>query len=248
MIRTILVDDETDSIRVLERLLETFCPNVYIAGTANGVDTGIEMIRETKPDLVLLDIEMSQGNAFDLLNQLMPLTFQVIFVTAFDNYAIRAFKYSAVDYLLKPVDIDDLRNAISRIREQPEANDLAEQMKILLSNVGMMQVSYQKMAIPTINGLNFVPVQDILRFEAKGNYTIVYLSNGDSIMASKTIRDYEDVLPENIFCRIHSSHIINLSHIEKYQKGRGGVVIMEDGTTIEVAARRRDEFMRRLLK
>lgn len=125
MIRTILVDDEVDSIRILQRLLETYCPNVSIVGTANGVETALELVRETKPDLVLLDIEMSQGNAFDLLNQLMPLSFQVIFVTAFDNYAIRAFKYSAVDYLLKPVDIDDLRNAISRVREKPEMNDLA---------------------------------------------------------------------------------------------------------------------------
>jgi len=248
MIQTVLVDDEIDSIRVLQRLLETYCPNVNIAGTASGVGTGVELIRESKPDLVLLDIEMSQGNAFDLLNQLMPLTFQVIFVTAFDNYAIRAFKYSAVDYLLKPVDIDDLRSAIARVRERPEANDLAEQMKILLNNVGMLHLTQQKMAIPTITGLNFVPVQDVLRFEAKGNYTIIYLSGGETVMATRTIRDYEEVLPENIFCRIHNSHIINLSRIEKYQKGRGGIVLMEDGTTIEVAARRRDEFMRRLLK
>jgi len=248
MIQTVLVDDEVDSIRILQRLLETYCPNVNIAGTANGVDTGVELIRESRPDLVLLDIEMAQGNAFDLLNQLMPLTFQVIFVTAFDNYAIRAFKYSAVDYLLKPVDIDDLRNAIGRVRERPEAKDLAEQMKILLSNVGMLHLTQQKMAIPTITGLNFVPIQDILRFEAKGNYTIIYLSGGETVMATRTIRDYEELLPENIFCRIHSSHIINLSRIEKYQKGRGGMVLMEDGTTIEVAARRRDEFMRRLLK
>jgi len=248
MIQTVLVDDEIDSIRVLQRLLETYCPNVNILGTANGVETGVKLIGETRPDLVLLDIEMAQGNAFDLLNQLMPLTFQVIFVTAFDNYAIRAFKYSAVDYLLKPVDIDDLRNAIGRVRERPEANDLVEQMRILLNNVGMLQVSHQKMAIPTITGLNFVPVQDILRFEAKGSYTTIYLSTGETILATRTIRDYEEVLPESVFCRIHSSHIINLSRIEKYQKGRGGIVLMEDGTTIEVAARRRDEFMRRLLK
>jgi len=248
MIQTVLVDDEIDSIRVLQRLLESYCPNVNILGTANGVGTGVELIGETRPDLVLLDIEMSQGNAFDMLNQLMPLTFQVIFVTAFDNYAIRAFKYSAVDYLLKPVDIDDLRNAIGRVRERPEAGDLAEQMKILLNNVGMLHLTQQKMAIPTITGLNFVPVQDILRFEAKGSYTVIYLSGGETVMATRTIRDYEDVLPENIFCRIHNSHIINLSRIEKYQKGRGGIVLMEDGTTIEVAARRRDEFMRRLLK
>jgi two-component system LytT family response regulator len=248
MIRTILVDDETDSISVLQRLLESFCPKVNVIGTASGVDTAFDLINERRPDLVLLDIEMSQGNAFDLLNRLMPLDFQVIFVTAFDNYAIRAFKYSAIDYLLKPVDVDDLRNAIDRVREKPEQKDLAAQMRILLENVGALQVSQQKMAVPTITGLNFIPVQDIIRFESKGNYTIIYLTNSEPIMATRTIKEYEDVLPESIFYRIHNSHIINLSRIEKYQKGRGGTVLMEDGSVIEVASRRRDEFMRKLLK
>lgn len=248
MIRTILVDDEIDSIRVLQRLLEAYCPNVNIIGTANGVDSALELISETRPDLVLLDIEMSQGNAFDLLNQLMPLAFQVIFVTAFDNYAIRAFKYSAVDYLLKPVDIDDLRNAIERVIEKSPSKDIAEQMRILLGNVGALQMTQQKMAIPTVTGLTFVPVQDILRFEAKGNYTNICLAGEKIIMTTRTIKDYEDILPDTIFCRIHNSHIINLSRIQKYQKGRGGVVIMEDGTAIEVASRRREDFLRKLLK
>jgi two-component system LytT family response regulator len=206
------------------------------------------VIRETGPDLVLLDIEMSQGNAFDLLNLLFPLDFRVIFVTAFDNYAIRAFKYSVVDYLLKPVDIDDLRNAIGRIRDKPQEGDLSQQMQVLLENVGRLQLSHQKMAVPTITGLLFVPVQDILRFEAKGNYTTIFLTSSDPILATKTIKDYEVILPEAIFCRIHNSHIINLSRIRQYQKGRGGSVVMEDGSVIEVATRRREEFMRRLLK
>jgi two-component system LytT family response regulator len=248
MIRTVLVDDEIDSIRVLQKLLESFCPQVAIVGTASGVETALVVIRDTQPDLVFLDIEMAQGNAFDLLNQLQPQQFQVIFVTAFDNYAIRAFKYSAVDYLLKPVDIDDLRAAVGRIQDRPLEKDLSAQMRTLLGHMGTLQLSQQKMAIPTITGLLFVPVQEILRFEAKGNYTNIYLANNDTIMATKTIKDYEDALPEAIFYRIHNSHIINLSRIREYQKGRGGVVVMEDGTVIEVATRRREEFLRRLFK
>lgn len=248
MIRTILVDDEIDSIRVLQTLLGNFCPQVSIIGTASGVETALDLISNNRPDLVLLDIEMAQGNAFDLLNQLMPLDFQVIFVTAFDNYAIRAFKYSAVDYLLKPVDIDDLQEAIGRVRQKPDEKDLAQQMKVLLENVGMLQMSQQKMAIPTITGLIFIPVQEIVRFEAKGNYTTIFLANGETILATRTVKDYEEVLPETIFCRVHNSHIINLSRIQKYQKGRGGNVIMEDGSVIEVASRRREEFLRKLLK
>lgn len=248
MIRTVLVDDEIDSIRVLQKLLESFCPQVAIVGTASGVETALQVIRETGPDLVFLDIEMAQGNAFDLLNQLQPLQFQFIFVTAFDDYAIRAFKYSAVDYLLKPVDIDDLRSAISRVQERPLEKDLTQKMRTLLEHMGTLQMSQQKMAIPTITGLMFVPVQDILRFEAKGNYTTIVMANNDTILATKTIKDYEEALPESIFYRIHNSHIINLSRIKEYQKGRGGAVVMEDGTVIEVASRRREEFLRKLLK
>lgn len=248
MIRTVIVDDETDSIRVLQKLLNAFCPEVEIVGIADGVETALALIRDTRPDLLLLDIEMSQGNAFDLLNQLQPAVFQVIFVTAFDNYAVRAFKYSAVDYLLKPVDIDDLRDAINRVQERPRQQDLTEQMRVLLSNLGVLQPLQQKMAIPTMTGLQFVVLQDIIRFEAKGNYTTIFLSNADPVLATKTIKDYEEVLPESIFYRIHNSHIINLSKIREYQKGRGGNVVMEDGSSIEVATRRREDFLGRLLK
>lgn len=247
MIRTVLVDDEVDSIRVLQKLLEAFCPDVSVVGQADGVESAARLIRATSPDLVILDIEMVQGNAFDLLNQLQPLSFRVIFVTAFDNYAIRAFKYSAVDYLLKPVDIEELRNAISRVAAIPR-DSLAQQMRLLMENVGALQVSQQKMAIPTITGLIFVPVHDILRFEGKGGYTHIYLGNGEQIVATRTIKDYEDILPEAVFFRIHNSQIINLQKIQKYNKGRGGTVTMEDGSVIEVASRRREEFLRRLLK
>ena len=248
MIRTVLVDDEIDSIRVLETLLETNCPDVGIVGKADGVETALLAIQTLRPDLVFLDIEMKQGNAFDLLNQLQPLGFQVIFVTAFDNYAVRAFKYSAVDYLLKPVDADDLRSAVERVTLRSQEKNVMDQMKVLLESMGTFQLSQQKMAVPTITGLLFIAVRDIVRFEAKGGYTVIHLSNSEQILATRNIKDYEDLLPGNIFYRIHNSHIINLQKIEKYQKGRGGYVIMEDGTAIEVASRRREEFLRLLLK
>jgi len=248
MIRTILVDDETDSIKVLQRLLESYCPDISIVGKADGVETALATIQTTRPDLVFLDIEMTQGNAFDLLNQLMPLTFQVIFVTAFDSYAIRAFKYSAVDYLLKPVDIDELRTAVERVAGNFHEKTVMHQMQILLENVGTFQISQQKMALPTADGLIFVAIRDIIRFEAKGSYTAIYLTGGEPVLATRHIKEYEDLLPESVFCRIHNSHIISLQKIQRYQKGRGGHVLMEDGSNIEVASRRREEFLRRLLK
>jgi len=247
MIRTVLVDDETDNVRVMQKLLETYCPQVNIVGTAEGVESALQLIRTVKPDLAFLDIEMIQGNAFDLLNQLLPLQFQVIFVTAFDAYAIRAFKYSAVDYLLKPVDVDDLCRAVEKAEAKLAQKDMA-QIRTLLENFGAAQLSQQKMAIPTLTGLSFVKISDIIRFEAKGHYTGIYLSNGEMMLTTRNIKDFENLLPEAIFYRVHNSHIINLQRIQKYQKGRGGYVIMEDGTSIEVASRRRQEFMQRLVK
>jgi two-component system LytT family response regulator len=248
MIRTVLIDDETDSIRVLERLLNAYCPEVEVVGKADGVETGLHVIQTTRPELVFLDIEMTHGNAFDLLNQLQPIEFQVIFVTAFDNYAIRAFKYSAVDYLLKPVDIDDLRAALERVMRKAQGKSFLDQMETLLYNVETFQLTQQKMAVPTLTGLVFIPIKDIMRFEAKGSYTTIYLTNKEEIIATRNIKEYEDLLPAAIFCRVHNSHIINLHKIQKYHKGRGGYVIMEDGSNIEVASRRREEFLRRLLK
>ncbi|HXB92969.1 MAG TPA: LytTR family DNA-binding domain-containing protein [Puia sp.] len=248
MIRTVVVDDEIDSIQVLERLLENACPNIEVIGKADGVESALQLIKLSRPDLVFLDIEMTQGNAFDLLNQLQPFNFQVIFVTAFDNYAIRAFKYSAVDYLLKPVDADDLRKAVDRATARFSEKNVVEQMKVLLENVGTGQLAQQKMAVPTMTGLIFVAVRDIVRLEAKGSYTNICLSDKEQIMATRNIRDYEDLLPDTIFYRVHNSHIINLQKIRKYQKGRGGYITMEDGSSIEVATRRREEFLQRLLK
>jgi two-component system LytT family response regulator len=248
MIRTVLVDDEPDSLKVLQRLLETSCPEIRIEGKAEGVETALQLIQTVKPDLVFLDIEMIQGNAFDLLNSLQPLTFQVIFVTAFDNYALRAFKYSAVDYLLKPVDADDLRRAVDKVAGQsPDKLDLLP-IKTLLENVGRHQLTQQKLAIPTLTGFNFVTVSDIIRFEAKGQYTRIYFVNGEALLSTRNIKEYEEILSDNVFYRVHHSHMINLQKIQKYQKGRGGYVIMEDGSSIEVAIRRREEFLQRLLK
>jgi two-component system, LytTR family, response regulator len=248
VIRTVLIDDEPDSIKILQKLLGNYCPQIEVVGTADGVETATTLIHAARPDLVFLDIEMMQGNAFDLLNRLQPINFQVIFVTAFDNYAVRAFKYSAMDYLLKPLDINRLVAAVEKISGRFEKENVLAQMKLLLENLGNISLSDQKIAIPTLTGLSFVALGDIIRLEAKGGYTAICTIDKQQILATRTIKDYEDILPPNIFYRIHNSHIINLQKIKKYQKGRGGSVIMEDNSDIEVAVRRRDEFISRLLK
>jgi two-component system LytT family response regulator len=248
MIRAVLVDDEIDSVCVLKTLLKTHCPEVDIVGEADRVETAIKVIEKNSPDLLLLDIAINNENAFDLLNRINPGDFQVIFVTAWDNHAVKAFKYSAVDYLLKPVNGDELRNAIDKVVQKPREEGGSDHLRVLLDNINVLQLSQQKMAIPTMNGLSFIFLKDILRLEAKGNCTAIFLSNSKQIVTTRSIKEYENLLPESIFYRVHHSHIINLNKVREYQKGRGGYLIMEDDCSIEVAIRRKEDFLRRLLK
>ncbi|HVS98678.1 MAG TPA: LytTR family DNA-binding domain-containing protein [Puia sp.] len=248
MIRTVLVDDEIDSILVLKALLQTNCPEVGIVGEASDIQTALDVIEKCSPDLLLLDIAIDNGNAFDLLNRLDINRFQVIFVTAFNDRAIDAFRYSAVDYLLKPVDGVLLQKAVQKVTENSRGRQMVDQLKVLLGNMGALQMSQQKMAIPTLGGMTFVPLQEIMRFEADGSYTRIHLQGGRHVVSTRSFREYELILPESIFFRVHHSHIVHLNKVREYQKGRGGFVIMEDGTSIEVAIRRREEFLKKLLK
>jgi two-component system, LytTR family, response regulator len=248
MIRTVLVDDEIASISVLKNLLKEHCPEVAIIGEADTVSTALKIIPACTPDLVLLDIAINNETAFDLLNGLNSIEFQTIFITAWDTHAVQAFKYSAVDYLLKPVDAVDLQNAIKKVTKRTYEKELIENLQVLQENIQALQLSQQKMAVPTMQGLSFVQLKDIMRLEASGRYTIIYLNNGKRLQTTRIIKDYEELLPANIFYRVHNSHIINLNNVQNYHKGRGGTVFMEDGTSIEVAFRRREDFLKRLLK
>lgn len=248
MINAILIDDETDSNRILQTLLENYCPRVRVVGVADGVETAVTLIRQVNPDLVFMDIEMTEGNAFDLLNRLQPIQFHIIFVTAFDNHAVRAFRYNAIDYLLKPVNIIELRAAVSKISGKGVETDMFERVQNLLDNMRGTNPVERKMAVPTVSGLSFVALYDIVRLEASGSYTVIHLQDKTKINSTISIKDYEEILPDNFFFRIHHSHIINLNKIKSYQKGRGGYVTMDDNSFIEVASRRRESFMRRLLK
>jgi two-component system, LytTR family, response regulator len=241
--RALIIDDEPKNVRILKKLLEDYCPQIVVAGEAGDARVAYTTIRELKPELVFLDIEMPYGNAFDLLDKLLPVDFEIIFITAFDDYTLKAFKYSALDYLLKPVDIDELKAAVKKAAEKISGKNINLQLGNLLSNLKNNQATLQKIALPSADGIIFINVEEIIRCEANGNYTIIYADSKEKITASKTIKDYEELLPPSIFCRIHNSHIINLNRIKKYHRGRGGFVVMDDGTSIEVASRRRDEFL-----
>jgi len=243
-----LIDDEADSIAVLRNLLRAQCPDVTVVGEAGGIEEAIEAIGSRAPDVLLLDISIHDQSAFDLLNRVGPGDFQVVFVTAHDDHGVRAIKYNALDYLLKPVDEHELRKAIDKVAQRIKDSDTRMQWKSMLDSIASLQQSQQKIGVPTMAGLSFIHMNDILRLEAKSNCTAIFMSSGERILSTRTIKDYESLLPTAIFCRVHSSHIVNVNRIQKYQKGRGGSLIMEDGRAIEVATRRRDSFLRRLIK
>ncbi len=245
MINAVIIDDEPKNIKVMKSMLKEFCPQVQLLGDANNSNDGKELIQQKKPELVFLDIEMPYGNGFDLLNALMPVDFEVIFVTAFDKYTLQALKYSALDFLLKPLNINELKNAVQNAELRIRRNSINQQLSILLDNFKKRESGLKKIAIPTVDGFDFILIEDIIRCEAQGAYTKIHITNSKKILVSRPLKDYENLLPEDIFFRIHNSHLVNLNYIKKYNRGRGGLVELDDGSVLEVAARRKDEFLNR---
>jgi len=245
MIRALIVDDEPKNIRILKKLLEQFCPQVEICGEANGSAKAIDIIKLQKPDVVFLDIEMPFGNAFDMLDKLAPVNFEIIFITAFDAYTLKAFRYCALDYLLKPVSIRELKEAVAKTEARLQQKHTGQQLQALLDNLKNTNTSLQKIALNYKGALIFKPVNEIIRCEAQSNYCDIITTGNQKFLGTTTIKEYEEILPSDIFFRIHTSHLINLNHIRRYLKGRGGTIEMEDGAIIDVAIRRRDEFLAR---
>jgi two-component system LytT family response regulator len=244
MIPCVVIDDEPHNITVLKKLLQQYCPAVTVTGEATHAAAAIDLIRKTQPQLVFLDIEMPTMNAFDLLDQLNPVDFEMIFVTAFENYAVQAFKYSALDYLLKPVDIDDLRSAVQKATRRIREKNAGRQP--VMVNHHFPGHVFSKIALSTGDGLIFYPIADIICCTAKGTFTQVDFIKDKTLVTAGTLKEFEEMLPANIFCRVHNSYLVNLNHIKKYYKGKGGYVEMSNGKVIEVSFRKRDEFLNRL--
>lgn len=246
MHRIIIVDDEKGPQDTLESLLADF-PQVKLLAKAGSVDAAQEAIEALDPQLVFLDIEMPGGTGFELLERMDTVNFDVIFTTAYDQYAIKAIKYSAFDYLLKPIDPQELSNAIQRFSTKKHDQKLINnKFKTLLSNIGE-ENSNQKIAIPDGEGLNFIKIKDIIRFQSEGSYTDMYtLDSKKPTLISKPIGDYEEMLGNESFFRLHRSHLINLQHVKKYVKSDGGYVIMSDDSKVELSRRKRSDFIERL--
>ncbi len=246
MIKAIIVDDELGARESLSKMIEKNCKQLEVVAKADSMLAAYDAITKHHPDIVFLDIEMPNGNAFDLLEKFKEIDFNIIFTTAYDHYAIKAIKFSAVDYILKPIDPEELIEAVKRFQEKHgQKNILDKQFKTLLSNV-RPENKLKKVGIPDGEGLIFINLADIVRCDSDGNYTFFILTSGKKIIASRTLGEYEQMFTDDNFFRIHRSHLINLQHVKKYIKGEGGYVIMSDDSQVEVSRRNKNEFLEKL--
>lgn len=242
VLRTIIIDDEAHIRESLADMLKHQCPNAKVVGQAEGVKSGLRAIQRHHPDLVLLDIKMKDGAGFDLLEQIENIDFKIIFITAYDQYAIKAFKFSALDYLLKPVESIDLKEAINRA-DKISQQEVNTQLNTLANNLKTDDQSKKKIILKTFNNVHLVKVKDIVYIESEGNYSKIYLETGERIIVSNPLKCYHEILKDFGFYRVHKSYLINLDLIRRFEKAEGGYVILETNAKIPVASRKREELL-----
>lgn len=248
MIRAVIIEDEVHGLNNLKNLIASNCEELEIVGEASSIEEGLELFADDflEPDVAFLDISLPDGLVFQMLNALRPIRFDVIFVTAFEEYAIKACEYSSIGYIVKPIDPDALKEAVARVkpRRNNEINNRLDIFNTFYNNPN----AFRKMSISALDGIYFINIQDIVRLEAEDNYTHVYLHTSERITASKTIKAFEDLLEPFNFYRVHKRHVINLNYMRKFVKGDGGYLIMDDDIKIEVSRRRRPAFMEQMKK
>jgi len=245
MIKAIIIDDEINGAEVLKLLLEQNCPDVSIVSVCHSAEDGIKIINSVNPDLVFLDIEMPMSTGFDVIEATKHLKYEVIFTTAYEQYAIKALKVHAADYLLKPIDLDELMKSVSDVSKR-----IGESKKSLPNNLEEIILNVinknKKISVPAQDGIIMIDIADIIRLEAESNYTHFHLKEKKKITASKTLKFFEEQLIKNNFCRVHSAHLVNLAEVEKYIKGDGGILILKDSTNIPVSRANKNELIEKL--
>lgn len=244
MIKAIIIDDIEQARITLKKDLQVYAPDVNIIGEANGVVEGAKILKSLKPDILFLDIQMQDGSGFDLLDILKEIPFKIIFITASDAHAIKAFRYAAIDYLLKPVDPDELVAALKKFREQKLNEN--EKYQLLNDSLKNHQKPHERLALHTQDKIHIVNINDILRCESNVNYTEFHFANGKKLLVTKTLKDFEDLLNDQGFYRVHQSHLINTKYIKEFVKTDGGYLIMNDGCNVPVSTRKRPEVMKML--
>jgi two-component system, LytTR family, response regulator len=245
MLKCIIVDDEFKSRESLKAIIEKFCENITVLQLCQNGDEAIEAINTSKPDIVFLDIQLQKETGFDILERLDKIEFELIFTTAYSEFAIKAFKFSAIDYLLKPIDINDLKAAIEKARKRVAGN-INERIAHLGQNLKGNTFKHSRLAVPTNDGLVFLNVDQILYCEATGNYTNIHMDDGRKFVVSRTLKEYENLLEEQDFFRIHNSFLINLNCLKKYIRGEGGQVVMNNDQALDVSKSRKKSFLEKI--
>lgn len=247
MISAVIIDDMPSAIKNLQQDLQAYCPQVEIVGTAEGVVSGAKLLKEIKPDILFLDIQMQDGSGFDLLEILPEATFNVIFTTASDAFAIKAFRFSAVDYLMKPIDPEDLMEAVSKVEQQgvQKMTGKQEGLELLLETVKSKETP-SRLALHTQEKILLTEIAHIIRCESSGNYTHFYFVDGSKILVTKTLKEYDKLLEDHHFVRVHQSHLINAQLIKEYIKTEGGYLVMKDGSRVPVSVRKKTEVIKLL--
>lgn len=241
-LRAIIIDDEQPILKMLESVIEQFCDGVEVVGTADSVKTGVKRIKSLRPDIVFLDINLTDGNGFDILNHLEEPLPMVIFITAYEEYAVKAFKFSAIDYIMKPINVDEIQAAVQKCKLQLEKDNLSEKLKIFLQNMDETNSEEKKIVLKTAESIHIVKVSDIVRCEADHNYTEFYLLNNKKLLVSKTLKEYDDLLSSYGFFRTHQSHLVNTNYISRFDKADGGELILANDHRVPVSKRKRDEL------
>jgi len=246
-IKTLIVDDEDDAVNFIRSIIREYCPKLEVIGTANNVKEGVRIIADCQPDLVFLDVEMPHGSGFDLLAQFPEKQFEVIFITAFNQYAIKAIKFSAVDYILKPINISEFIEAVEKVTEKrPGAPAFEKNYGELLEN--LRSAIPMKLAIPTAEGMEYLNTREIIRIEADRSYCWFYLTEKRKRLVSKNLKEYQDLLSDRNFFRPHNSHLLNLEFVKKYVRQEGGYIEMTDGAQIPVSRVKRELFLQEMAR
>lgn len=246
MITAILIDDDKHLRKGMKSLMERYASEIVILGEAESVKTGIVALEKYKPQVVFLDIHLSDGTGFDILEEVSKLhgkiNAHIVFITAHEQYALKAFKFSALDFLLKPLDPEELQKTIGKIKETLEKNNSFEHIDLLLENIRKKVDNFKRIALSTSDGIHLFEISDIIRCESQDNYTKFYIKNHKPLLISKTLKEYEELLGEHGFERIHQSHLINLAYLKSYIKNDGGYVIMADNTNIPISQRKKERL------
>jgi two-component system LytT family response regulator len=248
MLRAILVDDERNALELLKLQLETVCPEVLIQCLCESGAEAVEAIGSIQPDLVFMDIEMPVMNGFDVLRKTEGVGYDVVFTTAYDQFALQAFRFAAIDYLLKPIDMEELKQAVVKVKQRRSASTMEDRFAKLLDYVDKSSPSLRKVALPIGDALHLVGVDEIIRCESDSNYTHVFLKNGKKVTVTKTLKDIEESLQGDPFYRIHQSHLVNTAHVVKVVKGDGGYVVMSDGSQLSVSRAKKDGFFEQFIR